>query len=598
MYQPLKMKGRPMTKFATSTMPRKGMNVEDTSQLLSMDYALNLMNYIPKRYGLQKRAGLENIFERVGANPITLLKEYRTGVWVIGYAGKIEIYDTNISTWYTLKDDFSAGDGFDGDDYGDYFITTNGVERPYRLSMTLAYDTQTANFATGLKMTGATSGATATILEDTDAGATGTLTIGNIVGVFQDDEIITDSATGSATVNGVLVYAITELSNAPICGGIKIIGARCFAFRLEEDQSAVQFCDIDDGSNPPFDDWNKSTAVDEGGSANYRNAGTARTVVQLGPATVVFSDNGFYAFLIHQLDSAGTLKKIEVIQNYTEDYGGARGAIETPVGVFYMNEAGLWQMVAAGQTDVPMSKQQYLTSTLLGSKYFAGINQTSADLVHDVNQNCILITCAKNSAFNNLIIGMEMDLKAFFTFKNWNINRFAKSGQTIYGASSIKTSVYKCFDGYADDGFAIGTECYYEVPMNGLFFANQLDETYIAGLLSPSSELSIIYDIYNLDGDFEAAKETYLWSANTGSSESYDEWGSAEYGSAFGGAYKGSDTDGLVESFAGGSPRISNFQRLRIKIKGEDQLPHILTWMNTKITQKGAIKRRNLVKSD
>lgn len=69
---------------------------------------------------------------------------------------------------------------------------------------TLAYDSQTGNFTVGSTLTGGTSGATATIYADTDIGATGTLTLSNVSGRFEDNEIITDAATGSATANGIL----------------------------------------------------------------------------------------------------------------------------------------------------------------------------------------------------------------------------------------------------------------------------------------------------------------------------------------------------------------------------------------------------------
>ncbi len=74
----------------------------------------------------------------------------------------------------------------------------------YKVGSALAYDNQTANFTVGLIVTGATSGATARIQADSDGGATGTLTLISISGVFIDDEIITDSSTGSATVNGAI----------------------------------------------------------------------------------------------------------------------------------------------------------------------------------------------------------------------------------------------------------------------------------------------------------------------------------------------------------------------------------------------------------
>ncbi len=67
----------------------------------------------------------------------------------------------------------------------------------------LDYDAQSANFTPGAVLTGATSGATATITSDTDAGATGTLVLATVVGTFLDNEIIADDnvSPGSATAN-------------------------------------------------------------------------------------------------------------------------------------------------------------------------------------------------------------------------------------------------------------------------------------------------------------------------------------------------------------------------------------------------------------
>lgn len=73
----------------------------------------------------------------------------------------------------------------------------------------LAYDGQSANFTLGKRVSGGTSGASGIILLDNDGGATGTLTIANIDGTFQDNETITGAGGGSATANipsGVSVY--------------------------------------------------------------------------------------------------------------------------------------------------------------------------------------------------------------------------------------------------------------------------------------------------------------------------------------------------------------------------------------------------------
>ena len=69
---------------------------------------------------------------------------------------------------------------------------------------TLDYDAQTGNFTAGLILTGGTSLATAIIVIDDDNGTDGVLTIRNISGTFIDNEIITDSSTGSADSNGVI----------------------------------------------------------------------------------------------------------------------------------------------------------------------------------------------------------------------------------------------------------------------------------------------------------------------------------------------------------------------------------------------------------
>lgn len=107
-----------------------------------------------------------------------------------------------------------------GDTSTDVFIhwgKTDAVPNDNEIIMTLAhpksgggatlnYDAQTGNFTVGQTITGGTSGATAVIDADADAGATGVLTLSSVMGIFQNNEIITDPLGGSATVNGVLSF--------------------------------------------------------------------------------------------------------------------------------------------------------------------------------------------------------------------------------------------------------------------------------------------------------------------------------------------------------------------------------------------------------
>jgi len=98
----------------------------------------------------------------------------------------------------------------DGEGYAVYHIA-RPVRRP---GSTLAYDAQTANFTVGDTLTGATGGATARIVADADGGASGTLTLRDIVGTFENNEEVTDGLGGSALVNGTLTPVNAALLGA------------------------------------------------------------------------------------------------------------------------------------------------------------------------------------------------------------------------------------------------------------------------------------------------------------------------------------------------------------------------------------------------
>lgn len=66
----------------------------------------------------------------------------------------------------------------------------------------LDYDGQTVNFTVGHVITGGTSGATGVLVEQTDAGATGTLILRDVHGSFQNNDALTDEGTGDGDATG------------------------------------------------------------------------------------------------------------------------------------------------------------------------------------------------------------------------------------------------------------------------------------------------------------------------------------------------------------------------------------------------------------
>lgn len=593
-YQPLQFKGNAKARATTTLMSPKGMNLKDLPQLLKPDYAQLIVNYLLDGTGnLQKRKGLQNIVNVAGGLSISMAVQYGSDDYIFGYGTTVAAYSKSTQTVTTIKNDFSTNDGFDGEKYGDYFFVCNGVEKIHRISRTISYGTQTGNFTVGTLVTGATSGATASILEDNDSGATGVLTLGNVNGVFQSGEIITDTGSGSATTTSAVTFAIESITASPICKVIRAINARLFAGNLITDETATKYSNIDDGTNPPFDTWTEGTLADQAGEVNYRNAGAVNAIEPFANYIGIFSEKGKNFFYINTIDSAGTLSKVDVFQSAREDFGGARGALLTSAGLFYVNEGGLWQLLAVGQTDVPASEQEGQTSILLGNKYFDDATFDNADIAYDAKRRNILVTYAQNSAVNNRVLVYNIDAKTMSLIKEWNINRFLNDDQDLFGASSVATKIYQLFTGDSDDGSSIGTEYVQELNLGGLQTAKTLLGCYVQGFLSLSSVITVRFDIYDVTGRLIEDKLKYQWTTQYNSNEA-DGWGTAKYSeSAWGGD---SDKAGLVESFDGCRPFIRNFQRVKLHITSGDKLPHIINWASLEAKEKQNIRRRKLTK--
>lgn len=594
-YFPIKLKSQPRQGSVTSLFAKKGVNLRDAPQLLDPDFAQKITNYIiTSDGGLIRRGGLEELNDLTGSEGITMAEEFTSNIWFIGYKDKIVAYNKSLDTFTTVKT-YTVSSTYSGDRYGDYFFVSNNNDYLVRISQVLAFDAQTANFTVGKILTGATSGATAVILEQTDAGATGTLTLGSIRGTFLDNEIITDNngTPGSATVNGVLTYTPTDMTSAPIGAIVRANSGRLHIGRLKTDETGVAYSSKDTGSNPPFNGvWTVGSNATDPGLVYYRNAGKVNDLVFLGANVVVLSDQGKWAFTITVIDSGGALKKDDQVIIDRTDLGGSKGVV-TPKGIFYVNEGGLWQITSLGQPNIPFSEQEGIKTELLGSKFFADVNFDNADIVYSPQYQCVFVTCAKDSEVNNYVIGYNLEFGSLFNFSGWNLNRFlySFSENKIFGFGANTNKIFECFSGWDDNGNEVWYEYRQELKCGDLETRQILFSQYIQGILSVSSSINIQFDIYDVTGQFVPAKLILNWTANN-SVSSVDGYGSAAWAlSAWGG-----DTDlgDIVESFAGGKFKIANFQRIILDINGHDKLPHALTWVKLGAQPKAQLRRRNL----
>lgn len=218
----------PPAKPFTFPAPVRGWVTNDPLSTPSPGGALVLENWFPQQSSIRMRGGLQKT--ATVTDPCLSLMAYVSGTASQLFAAtETDVYD--VTPPVADVDVAPAADvaGQTAGVYsstmfatagGTYLVAVNGADLMLQYdgatwrsvdaaTTSLAYDAETGTFTTGLTVTGGTSGATGIIVELIDAGATGTLRLRNVTGTFQDNEIVTDSSTGSATTNipsGVTTY--------------------------------------------------------------------------------------------------------------------------------------------------------------------------------------------------------------------------------------------------------------------------------------------------------------------------------------------------------------------------------------------------------
>ena len=438
----------------------------------------------------------------------------------------------------------------------------------------------------GAKITGQISGAKAIVLEDTGLGhTTGTITLGSISGTFQTGETILDDANASYPGRGlttsVVGFAITNVSGAPKAKYIADLGDRIMLYNLNTDPAGWAYSNRDTGTNPPYSTWTTGSGVNEPGGGYFRNGVEATTAGTIGDIIFIGFTKGWYAFTITDLDSGGTLSKVDqTIQ--TSDLGIKKVKM-TDVGLIACGTFGVKRLVSLGQPNVPYSEQWETLTEQLGEDYFTDVNFDDSDITYDERRGYIYISCAKGGgAVNNLIlaikadlVGTETDVKPGATsfFTGLNPYKFLNKDGEIYFTSSIDGVTYNLFDGENDNGDEIYCQYIQELNFGDFDSTFNLDEFKIYGELSSASSVSIYFDTFDENGYFEAGRRDYTWTA-TNSYTGGGGWGASPWGSSGWGA--GGTASGLVYSKARMKTTLRNLTRVRVRIEASDTADHII----------------------
>jgi hypothetical protein len=386
-------------------------------------------------------------------------------------------------------------------------------------------------------------------------------------------------------------WTATEVAGSSPCTVMRVIGARLFTNSTTTGE--VKYARIDSGTNPPFTDWTADDLADGPGGIVDRHIGNITSIEPLGQNIVVFGDFGKFAFFINTIDSAGTLSKVEVTQMSRRDFGGASGAITTDQGLFYVNEAGLWQLLGVGQPDTKFSDQEALVSKPLGVKYFDNATLTNVDIAYDEKQNFILVTYAAGSATNNAVLCYNLETKAFSEFSGWTMNRFASDQGVLYGGSSVTGTVYQLFDGYDDNGLSIGTEFEQEISIGSLETLKDTRIFKVEGYLTQGQPITISFNVYDRTGRLDENRQQFTWTATNalGIGYGYDEM-AYDYG-----AYDGDiDFSDLVYSPDGAMTGMKRIYRLRVNFSASDTAAHEINLFSIDTVETSRARVRQMTK--
>jgi len=211
------------------------------------DAAEVLDNFFPTAQGVRLRRG-KSSYADLGSSVKRLMVFNGTGSTLFG-ATDTKVFDcariaTGGSNTFGDMEGFSSGDWSAvqmSNAGGQTLVAVNGTNNPmyydgfewYPITganiATLGFDAETSAFAIGETLTGGTSSATATIqgIKKTSATA-GTLYLSGVTGTFQDNETITDGATGSATADGTLT---ADASTVTMSGGTPTTLSQVWSFK-------------------------------------------------------------------------------------------------------------------------------------------------------------------------------------------------------------------------------------------------------------------------------------------------------------------------------------------------------------------------------
>jgi len=550
----------------------RGASIDQKNLNTLTNGVLKLKGFTKEGEGRFKKSLGYSVKKAVGDDVISLIKPFFGDWWVLGYGKTAAFYHPETETLTTVKTNFTLEKDFTGGRYGYRFYINSEGDKPGFLTMTLAYDDQTANFTAGRILTGQTSGATGFIISDTDGGTTGTLTLDNVVGVFLDDEIITDdnATAGSATVNGTNAGAFTSLSSAPKCKLLAIGQKELYAANIIEtgsiDPTAVWVSDIDQGSGIP-DTWTVGITAGDAYRVRYGSGGEVNSLVIKDKNVFIGRTNSrqLYSLVFDPDGDGGLTQRVQdVVLN--NDYGCFKNAISTKHGIFYGSQNGVYLM--RGGTGDTFDEVNILD--FLDEKERAKYDFSDMDMVYLPVEDILIITARKGSTTNNAALLYDIQDGIISERSGWNFKRISRSldGKLLLSSDSTAGEISRFFNGNSDNNTDIFCEMEKEFDFGNIKQVKTLHNLTLHGKMGELGTATIEIDIWDGNHTFVKNAHRFTWSLDQeimSLQQGYNELG---YNEGI-----GEEGENVAEVLGHFRLFIPNFTKIRVRIKENSMLP-------------------------
>jgi hypothetical protein len=448
--------------------PPASQNGRDLQRDLDIDEAVIVENYDYNERGAKKRGGAKLLSSVSGTKYPNKIIDVDSDNIAYAYNDgtdtTIGLYNITAKTFTDKKTISSSTADVDFAIFDKYIIAANGDDNIGYFHIEgkfLNFDNQSSNFITGEVITGGTSGATATILAQIDAGTTGTLLLINIDDEFDNNEEIT-SVSGTADVNGTL-YDWYTLANSPKAKYIEIYEAAIdgapflFAGNIEDNANRTQWSKAyTDILTLPFTTWsgrNDPANPDDAGE-DIKRGGAIEGLLSFNNKILIGGKVPKVLQLVSVPISTQIVQDPRLVSQ-DKSLTIKKNAIAIQETIFCATDNGLYAI----QLSDKETFSKFEITAPLGDNEVNKYNFDDIDIIWD-GKDRVYFFFRRSSTKNNYGLIYDIQRKKVNTIsgKGGNIASTCRIGNKIYGIDSREMALYELFSVAQDDnGIKINT---------------------------------------------------------------------------------------------------------------------------------------------